>query len=153
MVKLDLFISELLKAKNIALDSMIFIYLLERNEKYFPAVNLIFELLEKDKISGITSIISPLEVLSSPKLSPDQVSLYARFFKEEKNLITFELKWGVMELAAEIRRNYGLRSPDAIQLATAKLGGSKLFITNDEIYKKIIGLKDFPKICLLSSII
>lgn len=152
MVKLDLFINELLKAKNIALDSMIFIYLLERNEKYFSAVNLIFELLEKGKISGITSIISPLEVLSSPKLSLDQISLYARFFKEEKNLITFELKWEVMKLAAEIRRNYGLRSPDAIQLATAKLGGSNLFITNDEIYKKVIGSKDLPKTCFLSSV-
>lgn len=153
MVKLDLFINELFKAKNIALDSMVFIYLLERNEKYFPAVNIIFELFEKGKITGVTSIISPLEVLSSPKLAPDQISLYRRFFKEEKNLITFELKWGIMELAADIRRNYGLRSPDAIQLATAKLGEANLFITNDEIYKKVIGAKDFPKIRLLSSII
>ncbi|MDO8515576.1 MAG: PIN domain-containing protein [bacterium] len=153
MVKLDLFINELLKARNIALDSMIFIYLLERNEKYFPVVNIIFELLEKGKITGITSIISPLEVLSPPKLSPDQISLYGRFFKEEKNLITYELKWEIMELAADIRRNYGLRSPDAIQLATAKLEEAGIFITNDEIYKKVIGAKDFPKICLLSSVV
>lgn len=153
MVKLDLFINELLKAKNIALDSMIFIYLLERNEKYFPFVNIIFELLEKGKITAITSIISPLEVLSSPKLSPDQISLYGRLFKEEQNLVTHELNWLITDFAADIRRNYNLRTPDAIQLATAKLAGANMFISNDEIYKKILDIKNFPKICLLSSIV
>ena len=153
MVKLDLFINELLKAHRVALDSMIFIYLLERNEKYFSLVNIIFELLEKGKITGTTSIISPLEVLSSPKLSPDQISLYGRFFREEQNLVTHELNWLITDFAADIRRNYNLRTPDAIQLATAKLGETNLFITNDEIYKKVIGAKDFPKIFLLSSIV
>lgn len=153
MVKLDLFIDELVKTRCVALDSMVFIYLLEKNEKYFPFVKIIFELLEKGKITGTTSIISPLEVLSSPKLSSDQILLYGRFFKEEENLTTHELTWEIMDLAADIRRNYGLRSPDAIQLATAKLAKARLFITNDEIYKKIIKAKGFPEICLLSSII
>ncbi|MDO8515071.1 MAG: PIN domain-containing protein [bacterium] len=153
MVKLDLFINELLKAHRVALDSMIFIYLLERNEKYFSLVNIIFELLEKGKITGTTSIISPLEVLSSPKLSPDQISLYGRFFKEEQNLVTHELNWLITDFAAEIRRNYNLRTPDAIQLATAKLAGANMFISNDEIYKKILDIKNFPKICLLSSVV
>lgn len=153
MVKLDLFLDELVKTRRVALDSMVFIYLLEKNEKYFPLVKIIFELLEKGKITGTTSIVSPLEVLSSPKLSPDQILLYGRFFKEEKNLTTHELTWETMGLAAEIRRNYGLRFPDAIQLATAKLAKARLLITNDEIYKKIVGTKDFPGICLLSSII
>lgn len=151
MVKLDLFISGLLKVHRVALDSMVFIYLLEKNEKYFSFVEVMFEILEKGKIEAVTSIISPLEVLSSPKLTSDQISLYGRFFKEEKNLVTYELNWEIMDLAANIRRSYGLRSPDAIQLATAKLGNANLFITNDEIYKRVIGAKDLPKICFLQN--
>jgi predicted nucleic acid-binding protein len=145
-------ISQLLTAKRIALDSMVFIYLLEQNEKFFSGVKTIFELLEAEKIEAVTSIISPLEVLSPPKLTtlPDQTIMYRRFFQEEKNLSVRELDWEVMDAAAQIRRESGLRTPDAIQLATAKLENTKLFITNDKIYNKVKTGEALPKIILLS---
>jgi len=147
------FSQRLIRAKTIALDSMVFIYLLEKNEKYFSLAETIFELLEKQKISAVTSIISPLEVLSTSKLEKDQerVSLYARFFKEETNLTVVNLDWQIMEVAADLRRTYGIKTPDSIQLATAKIQNVPLFITNDESFKKVGKVKDFPEICFLSS--
>jgi predicted nucleic acid-binding protein len=131
---------------------MVFIYLLEQNEKFFSGVKTIFELLEAEKIEAVTSIISPLEVLSPPKLTtlPDQTIMYRRFFQEEKNLSVRELDWEVMDAAAQIRRESGLRTPDAIQLATAKLENTKLFITIDKIYNKVKTGEALPKIILLS---
>lgn len=153
--KSDLYIQKLLAAQRLALDSMIFIYLLEGNEKYFSLVETIFELLEEGKITAITSIITPLEVLSTPKLlgHPDQISLYARFFQQEKNLTVCQLDWAVMEIASSLRRNFNLRTPDAIQLATAKINNATIFLTNDDNYKKIIKLKDLPQIYFLSEIV
>ena len=49
--------------------------------------------------------------------------------------------------AARIRREYGFRLPDSIQLATALFGKANALITNDERLKKfkelkVINLKD-----------
>jgi predicted nucleic acid-binding protein len=38
---------------------------------------------------------------------------------------------------AEIRAEHSIKTPDAIQLACAKVCGAKLFITNDERLSKI----------------
>lgn len=153
-ISFDFLAEKILVGKRIALDSMIFIYLLEHHEKYFLLVNFIFELLEKEKIEAVTSIISPLEVLSTPKLfgRQDQISLYSRFFKEEKNLTIYEIDWKIIERSADFRRAYGLRTPDAIQLATAQIAKATVFFTNDENYKKVLEAKDLPQIYLLSEI-
>ena len=153
MVRIKYFSQKLIQAKTVFLDSMVFIYLLEKNETYFPFVEIIFEQLEKQEISAFTSIISPLEVLSTVKLKNDEerTSLYVRFFKEETNLTGVNLDWSVMEKAADLRRTFGIKTPDSIQLATAKISKVPLFITNDESFKKISRTKDLPEIFLLSS--
>ncbi|MBI3384822.1 PIN domain-containing protein [Candidatus Gottesmanbacteria bacterium] len=148
------FSEKLVKAKTIGLDSMVFIYLFEKNKKYFPLVEVIFDLLENKKISCVTSIISPLEVLSASNLSQDleRLSLYSRFFKEETNLTVVNLDLQIMETAAGLRRVFRIKTPDAIQLATAITKNAALFVTNDDSFKKIRNAKNLPEICILSSI-
>ena len=109
--------------------------------------------MEKKKITGITSIISPLEVLSTPRLNDDaeRIDLYLRFFQEETNLLVSPIDWNIIKESASLRRNFKIRSPDAIQLATAKINQAKLFISNDDIFKKIININELPEIVLLSS--
>ncbi len=156
MVKnLEFFFQGLLNAKHLAFDSMVFIYLLEQNPKYFSLVEIIFRLLEEEKISAVTSIISPLEVLSTPKLKPfpDKASLYTRFFKEETNLSVLDLNWPITEIATRLRQDFNLRTPDAIQLATAKFANASLFLTNDETFQKIPQNKDLPKILFFDKLI
>lgn len=46
----------------------------------------------------------------------------------------------IAQKAAEIRANYNVRTPDAIQLATALQGGATFFLTND------LPLRKFPEI-------
>ena len=43
--------------------------------------------------------------------------------------------------AAEVRARHGLRTPDAIMLATAVESGATLAITNDAAWRKVTGIE------------
>ena len=127
-------------SEKVFLDSMIFIYLFEEDSRYSKKVKRLFENIEDGKISAVTSIITPLEVLSTAKLEKDLDKLlaFSRFFQKTPNLTVIDVNWEIMEKAAYLRRrNAHLRTPDALQIATAIITGSKVFITNDEKLIKI----------------
>lgn len=132
-------IKTLLEAKVVGVDTMFFIYLFEKNKKYFSVVKEFFDLMEKEKILVVTSIITPIEILSTSTLEnyPEKQQLYLSFFKKMKNLKITELGWNLVEKASDYRRKFALRTPDAIQLATAIDAQAKIFLTNDLRFKKI----------------
>lgn len=135
------------KAKVIALDSNIFIYHFEDNPNFILKTEAIFNKLANKKLQTVTSIISLIETLSYP--APERVldKIEAEFFNFP-NLTVYDVNREIGLEAARIRREYKIKLPDAIQLATAKLAGSKVFITNDQ------RLKSFkkPKVMLISEI-
>lgn len=143
MKKLTSFSSKLVRYQVCGLDTMVFIYLFEKHPHYFALAQELIGLLEDKKISGITSVISPIEVLAAERLEnyPELTAQYRNFFQKEKNLSTLEISWETVDLSAQLCRLYGLRIPDAIQLAVAQINGAKVFITNDNIFRKI---KNFP---------
>jgi len=132
--------------KIIALDTMVFIYLLEGDERYKDEAEKILTEVEAGLVSAVTSIVSVIEVLSAKKLI-DQVRLreeISRFFQESEGLVVLPVNWEVGKVASELRReNQSLRTPDSIQLATAIVAGASVFVTNDLKLKnlKIRGLK------------
>lgn len=127
------------KGKICGLDTMLFIYLIEQNSRYFKLVKKIFNNIEKGGIKAVTSVITPIEVLSSPALEdyPEKQKLYLSFFSKLKNLSVVDLSFRLIEKVSRLRRMYYLRTPDAIQLATSINEGARTFITNDERYKKV----------------
>lgn len=138
------------KGRIYGLDTMVFIYLFEENIRYFKFVKDIFTHIEKGRIKGVTSVITPIEILSSPGLEnfPEKQKLYLSFFSKLKNLSVVDLSFQLIEKVSRLRRKYHLRTPDAIELATSIDEGAKSFITNDERYKKVteinvIILEDF----------
>jgi predicted nucleic acid-binding protein len=55
------------------------------------------------------------------------------------------LKWVAVSLdvadrAAQLRATFNLRTPDAIQAATAMLSGATGFVSNDRAFRKVNGL-------------
>lgn len=128
-----------LESKVIGVDTMLFIYLFENNKKYFSIIKEFFNLLEKEKIIVVTSIISPIEIISISSIEdyPEKQRLYLSFFKKMKNLKVKEISWELVEKVGYFRRKYNLRTPDAIQLVTAIDSRAQIFITNDTRFKKI----------------
>lgn len=125
---------------SVALDSMIFIYLFEEDERFSTKVKPLFMAIEKGNLKGVTSIVSPLEVLSAPKLEQehDRQTAFIRFFQKTPNLTVYPLSWKVMENAAGLRRkNPSLKAPDSIQLATARETNTPIYITNDQKLEKL----------------
>ena len=58
-----------------------------------------------------------------------------------RNLRTVALSPAIAAEAARIRADYQIKTPDAIQLATAKEGGATSFLTNDGALAAIPGLR------------
>lgn len=56
-------------------------------------------------------------------------------------LILIALEHDLLRQAAELRAHYGIKTPDAIQVAAALQTKCKMFITNDRRLPKIPGLK------------
>lgn len=133
--------------KQIALDSNIFIYNLEGNPQFSSGSNLIFEKLVANKLKAVTSIISLTEILSYPKTS-EVAEQITDDFLSTPNLTIFEVNKEIAVKAADLRRKYTIRLPDAIQIATVIYAKAQAFITNDKRLKKCKELD----ILLLSSL-
>ncbi len=128
-----------IKDKIIGIDTMVFIYHLEDHPDYSHTTERILEAVEHGKYSAVTSVITLLEILVKPKrdgnlaVAKDYKDLLLTF----PNLKVLNLDMKISDMASDLRAKYGIKTPDAIQIATTIYGGSKSFITNDETLKKV----------------
>ena len=136
----------------IAIDTMIFIYHFEAHPTYSPITTRIFEQIETGRLRAVTSYITLLEILVKPFKENDRraVSDYTDLLTTFPNLEFVPVGKGIAEMAASIRARYSVKTPDAIQIATAIVSGSSIYITNDETLKKVTDvevmvLKDFQR--------
>jgi len=132
-----------LKGKIIGLDTMVFIYHFEENQIYSPLTFSIFENLEKGDFNGVTSILTLLEILVKPKRESNSIlaERYKILFETFPNLQVKELNENIADIASDLRANYNINTPDAIQLATSLEAQADIFITNDASLKKITEIK------------
>lgn len=119
----------------LALDTNIFIYFFQSDPRFGTAAREIFETLVSGKNKALTSIISLIEIMSLSMGEKESDRLKSHFL-ETPNLSIYEVDQVVGVEAASIRRKYGFRAPDAIQLATAIVYGADVFVTNDKRLKK-----------------
>lgn len=134
------------KIKTVGLDSNIFSYQFHQDPIFGSSAKQIFDLLSLNKLQAVTSVVTFIEILSV-KASIKEIKELEKLFLRTPNLGIFEVNQTIASEAAKIRREYGFRIPDAIQLATALTQKAQAFVTND---KKLKGFKGL-KIILLSS--
>jgi predicted nucleic acid-binding protein len=128
----------------VGLDSSVFIYLVEEHPRYLPIVRPLFEAIDAGRLSAVTTSLTQMEVLVVP-LRTQNVLLARR--NDEMHARTRGLRHADIDHlhvrnAAQLRAQWPkLRTPDALQLAAALLGGCSSFVTNDERLPAIGGLK------------
>jgi hypothetical protein len=83
------------------------------------------------------SIITEMEVLAFPRLTPDQHAAFVRMFH---SIVVVGLTQAVKEKAIEIRREKLLKLPDAIVAATAMTRNAEL-VTMDAAFARVPGLQ------------
>lgn len=134
------------KHKSVYLDTSVFIYFIEKNALYHKICDSIFENVETGSIKASTSTLTLLEILVKPyKLKRDDLVLsFYSLFSTYPNISWIDLTLSISDLAAKLRAEHGLKTPDAIQAASSIIYGIKGFICNDRIFQKV---KDID--CLL----
>ena len=133
------------KHRIIGIDTMLFIYQFEKYKIYWRKTEVIFDLLEKGKFRGITSVIGLIEILTKPKKDKDYylVKEYQELLTGFPNLTIASVDDKIADLSSSLRAQYNIATPDAILVATALHRGATGFITADVKLKKIKELEIF----------
>ena len=120
------------KPVNIYLDSSAIIYGIEGTEDLRKAV--LARMADVEQTGGVfsTSRLSRLECRVLP-LRRGQTAVIARYdnFFLRRSLNLIEIGSSIIDLATELRVRYGLKTPDAIHVATAMECGADLILTGD----------------------
>ena len=95
----------------------------------------------------VTSIITFTEVLPKPMelRRHDVVNRYRNFLFEMEGITLLEVNNDIAQKAAELRAKYGMKTPDALHVATALNVGASVFPTNDFQLQRI---NDLPILIL-----
>ncbi len=132
-----------LRNQRVALDTMAFIHAFEEDPTYLPLVRPLFHAIERGEMEAATSTLTVTECLVQPYRKQDMVLAvrYMVLFRNFPHLTVLPVTDQIGERAAFIRAHYHLRTPDAIQLATAIVSESHAFLTNDESLPRVEGTK------------
>ena len=141
---MDEFSKRLAKAKVIGLDTSIFIYFLENNERYGPLAQVTINGIEKGKWQGVTSTITLMEITVRPwKLGRESAAReYEALLVHFPNLSIVDIDRNVARTAAQLRAKYNVAPPDALQVAVSLSFGAKAFLTNDKRLSRLQELID-----------
>jgi predicted nucleic acid-binding protein len=125
--------------RRIALDTCVFIYQWEANPRYSPLTDCIFSALEQSDLVAVTSTITMTELLVHPYRDDDvvRVNELLGLLSTYPNLEWVAPNLEVASRAAEIRAQHGLRTPDALQAATAMHANAGALVTNDPVFRRI----------------
>lgn len=122
-----------LQGQVVGLDTAPLIYFIEENPTYLEMTDAFFEAMVRGEFRVVTSVITLLEVLVYPLRRGNTIlaQQYRDILFNEEGLTTIEVSVVIAEEAAQLRATYNLRTPDAIQMATAIDQGASFFLTND----------------------
>ncbi len=125
-------------------DASALIYLIEGAEPFATKVRkeLTAAAKKHPELGAAVSRLSWLECRVGPMKGNDTTTLAAfDAFFAHSDLVWVELTKDVVELAAAIRVQTGLKTPDALQAASClQLGGEHLFLTGDASFRRVAGL-------------
>jgi predicted nucleic acid-binding protein len=128
--------------KRIGLDTSVFIYQLEDNPKYIELVHPVFRWLEEPASFAATSTVTMLELLVHPYRRSDEdiVNRFYALMSTYPNLHWVDLTLPVADAAARLRAKFNLKTPDAVQAASALASQATGFISNDPAFRRIQSL-------------
>jgi predicted nucleic acid-binding protein len=124
------------------LDTNAVIYFVERIEPFRTASLPLWSALNAGQLLAVTSELTLLEVLVKPFRDGNSAlaTLYRNVLLSGGGIRCAPVRRKVLEAAARIRADHGLKTPDAIHAATAQDAGCVLFVTNDGGFRRVPGL-------------
>ena len=128
--------------QRVLIDTSVWIYHFEEHSTFGEAAGRVIEDLEAGRFRGIASELTLLEITVKPLQlgRQDAADDYETLLSYFPNLDLIAISRAILLDAAGLRARHRLRTPDAIQLATAFSSGATLAITNDEAWARIAGI-------------
>ena len=123
--------------RKIFLDTTPLIHYIEGNNVYVQKLNELFSI--QSCCQFVTSVITLSEVLVMP-LREGNTKLakqYENILMSAENIDIYEINIQIAKESALLRAKYTIKTPDAIQLATAQYCSVDYFLTNDLRLKSI----------------
>jgi predicted nucleic acid-binding protein len=124
----------------VAFDSAPLIYYIEEHTDYLTLADELFDAIDQGQTRGLTSVLTLLEVLVKPLRDgrPDLADAYRQLLTNSANLQLHAVDVAISERAAQLRAQHRwLRTPDAIQIATALARDAEVLVTNDERWRQL----------------
>jgi predicted nucleic acid-binding protein len=123
----------------IALDTSVLIYFLQENPRYIELADYVMRWIERPGHSASTSIVTMTELVAKPYavLDEESVGRMKEYLLDYPNLEWIPADMRIAVLAGHFRAAYKLKTPDALQAATAVQSGATALVTNDAIFERI----------------
>ncbi len=125
-----------LNFSTVYLDTCIFIYFLENHPRWGNRATAFFKQAEEGQMGLLASPLVLQEIMTGIyKLRTQHAEEIYSALATVKNLEWCPYTLEVADLGAKIRSELGIKTPDAVHLATAHVYRAKKFITNDQEIK------------------
>lgn len=127
----------------VGVDTAVFIYFIEENERFLPAIAPVFGAADSGKLQLVVSALTLLEVLVVPYRAGDAAlaQRYEAVLTRSRGVRMIDLTRDHLRLAAQLRAATGVATPDALQLAGSLAAGCSAFLTNDRRLPTVPGLR------------
>jgi len=122
-----------LYGKIVALDTAPLIYFFEGHPDFYPRVEPFFQAMHRGDFEVVTSILTLTEALVRPirNNNAELARTYQDVLLNTDSLQTVLVTTDIAETAARLRVTHKLRTPDAVQVATAIVMEADFILTND----------------------
>ena len=110
---------------------------------YLTLMREVFRRVTDADFEACTSVMTLTEVLVVPfrKSSPKIAEEYKNLLFNGINFQLYSIDLKIAETAARIRADYNLRTPDALQIATALGHNCDAFLCNDKDFRRVKDLR------------
>lgn len=129
--------------RRIVVDSCVWIYHLESHTEWGQPAAAVLAAIEAGQCQGILSEVTLIELLVQPLRDGDDDTAdeYETLITRFPNMLVAPVNRRVAVRAAALRARHGLRTPDAIILATGIEAGATLAVTNDADWRRVDGIE------------
>ena len=148
MDKINAVISRI-QGQRVYVDTNVFIYFLEKDERFFHLVVPFFECFNDGLSFAYTGDAVVTETLYKPYETDDilRVNEFKAFFSDDEFITVLPHTTKIFELTAEIAPKRKMKLVDALHYSTALISGCQFILTNDRSFTssasiEVIQLKD-----------
>ncbi|MCE7947857.1 MAG: PIN domain-containing protein [Chloroflexi bacterium CFX4] len=129
--------------QRLCIDTAPLIYLIERHPRYFELMLNIVQAISQGELRACSTVLTLTEVLTQPLRvnNSNLVQAYEAILQDSVGFQLVPIDTTIARLSAELRAKYALKTPDAIQIATATHMNCQAFLTNDLGLKRVQELR------------